>query len=104
MNQPSAENVERAERLLDCDFDQANAWTDFDAGVRIIAQALQTVEDAAERRGAVKYLREKADSLRLSAKEFSVFTEIAQKAKQHAAMLYFYANELEAATKAPGEV
>lgn len=55
-NQPSTENVERARQAITHGYIR----DDVDRLVDDIAQTLQAVEDAAERRGAVRGLRELA--------------------------------------------
>jgi hypothetical protein len=91
-NQPSAENVERANKaLVDGGFFSLfpNAMMVF-SFTATIAQAL----DAAERRGAVKYLRATAKKYRESASASERYWRMSD-----AIRLDQLANELEAATK-----
>jgi hypothetical protein len=84
MNQPSAENVERATAFLRNDL----GLKAYNQDVEMLASLL----DAAERRGAVEWLRSKAEEFGMENTTSATFKRI----------LEGWANELESATKETG--
>jgi hypothetical protein len=98
-NQPSAENVARAREIaenLDVGYGNQLDRVSIDLATADIAQALQDVEDAAERRGAVKWLRSKAIDTDGQADCASTEFEF-DMLRRVAAILFSMADELEAA-------
>lgn len=90
-NQPSAENVERAYRITDR---YVGGQESMGRLVNRIAQTLHAVEDEAERRGAVKYLRAKAIDMDCQADSASTEFEF-HMLRRVGSILFGMANELE---------
>ena len=102
MNQPSAENVERAKAINAKVMEYLGPNLEFHHSIAL-AQALQAVEDAAKRRGAVKALKDAASLFESCAKHEDPRSQVNVVDAYESAMEVCRdrANELEAATKAP---
>jgi hypothetical protein len=103
-NQPSAENVERAKEIVFAVSEYLGPDLEF-GHCMALAQALQAVEDAAERRGAVKALKDAASLFESCAKHEDPRSQVNVVDAYESAMEVCRdrANELESATKETGE-